>query len=79
MILVTREMNCLIYWRKNNVGARKYFYPITSEFEVYKNIYDSSNTPIAREISERVLTLPLYADLEIIIVDYICDIISQLN
>ena len=34
-----------------------------------------SETPVALEISRRVLTLPLYADLPLEEVDHICDII----
>lgn len=60
--------------KKNNIIARKYFYPLTSSFECYKDKY-ISNTPNASYIAERVLTLPLYADLELDDVDKICDII----
>lgn len=62
---------------ENNIFARKYFYPITSEFECYKGMFDIQETPIAERISESVLTLPLYADLEIDDVDRICDIILK--
>lgn len=60
---------------ENEVGARKYFYPLTNTFDCYKGIFDSSKTPVALEISLRVLTLPLYADLSLDDVDRICDII----
>ena len=59
---------------KHDIGVRKYFYPITSEFDCYKD-YDKGDTPIAKYISERVLTLPLYSDISIKQVDEICDII----
>ena len=38
-------------------------------------IFDSGETLVALHISERVLTLPLYADLELSEVDRIADII----
>ena len=38
-------------------------------------IHILSETPVALEISRRVLTLPLYADLPLEEVDHICDII----
>ena len=60
-----------------NIFARKYFYPIITEFDCYKDLFDSNNTPIAKQISERILTLPLYADLELSEVDRICDIIKD--
>lgn len=59
--------------KEKNIYARKYFYPLTSAFECYANHYDISNTPVAQYISENVLTLPLYADLPLEIVDTICD------
>lgn len=60
---------------KNGIGARKYFYPLTNTFECFHGKYDVKATPIALHISKRVLTLPLYADLELSDVDRICDII----
>lgn len=61
---------------KENIFARKYFYPLTSDFECYQE-YDSSSTPIAKHIADCVLTLPLYADLEHNTVDRICDLIIK--
>ena len=61
---------------KNGIGARKYFYPITTELDCYKGIYDPSETPEAQRISRRILTLPMYADLSLTDVDRICDIIT---
>ena len=60
---------------ENDIGARKYFYPLTNTFECFGGKYDPNETPIALEISKRVLTLPLYADLSIEDVDRICEII----
>ena len=50
---------------KNGINARKYFYPITSSFDCFHGKYDIHKTPTAVHISKRVLTLPLYADLEL--------------
>lgn len=58
-----------------DIYARKYFYPLTSEFSCYKGRFDPSQTPIAKQVSQRVLTLPLYPDLPLYMVDKICDII----
>lgn len=57
------------------VGARKYFYPITSKFDCYQGKFDAEQTPVALHVSLRVLTLPLYADLAMEDVDRICDIV----
>lgn len=58
------------------IFARKYFFPLITDFDCYRESYDSRATPIARDISSRVLTLPLYADLNLSDVDVICDVIS---
>lgn len=60
---------------EKEIFARKYFYPLTSEFECYKGKFQIQSTPIAEKISRQVLTLPLYADLTTDDVDMICDII----
>lgn len=59
----------------NGIGARKYFYPLTSVSSAFGGKYDPNRTPIAYDLSQRVLTLPLYADLSLDDVDRICDII----
>jgi len=58
-----------------NIFPRKYFYPLTSAAACYHGRFDSAETPVAKKASERVLTLPLYADLPLSDVDDICEII----
>ena len=62
---------------KNNIFTRKYFYPLTTDMECYNKQYDSSETPIAKYISNRVLTLPLFEELSLENVNRICDIILK--
>ena len=62
---------------EENIIARKYFYPLINDFDCYKEKYSSKDTPVAKYMADRVLTLPLYADLELEIVDKICDIILK--
>ncbi len=62
---------------EENIFARKYFYPITSEFECYKGKFYINPTPIAKEVSENILTLPLYADLKEEEIEKICNIILK--
>lgn len=64
--------------RENKIFARKYFYPLTNACQCYEKKFNVGWTPTARYISDRVLTLPIYADLQMEIVDRICDIIFQL-
>lgn len=59
------------------VFARKYFYPLTNTFHCFHGKYNAYKTPVALYISKRVLTLPMYADLDLSCVDNICDIILQ--
>lgn len=63
--------------KENNIFARKYFYPLTNSFECFEGKYDTGDTPVALEISKRILTLPLYADLQEEQVERICSIILQ--
>ncbi len=58
------------------IFARKYFYPITNEFSCYKGKYNGE-TPIAKKISENILTLPMYEGLSKDDVNKICDIILR--
>lgn len=62
--------------KEHDIIARKYFYPITNAFDCYKDKHDAkAETPVAYDISFKVVTLPLYADLSLDDVDKICDII----
>ena len=65
--------------KRNDVIARKYFYPLVNEMECYKDFptAGAEKTPIAKHITDRVLTLPMYADLSLEDVDRICDIILK--
>lgn len=58
-----------------NVYTRKYFYPLTSNYECYKGRFNFDETPVAKYIAERVLTLPIYGNLTLKDVDKICGII----
>jgi len=64
---------------QNGIGARKYFYPLTNTFDCYKDMFNADNTQVALDISLRVLTLPLYADLSMDDVDRICETILSLK
>lgn len=60
---------------ENNIFARKYFYPLTNTYDCYDGMFDVEETPVARYISKRVLTLPMYPTLENEDIDRICDLI----
>lgn len=62
---------------ENDIVARKYFYPLVNDFECYRDgrIVKLGNTPVAKYVADRVLTLPLYAGISEEEVNSICDII----
>lgn len=62
---------------EHGIGARKYFYPLASDYACYSGRFDSNETPVAKDIASRVLTLPMYADLPLEDVDRICEIVSK--
>lgn len=62
---------------ENGIGARKYFYPLTNTYQCYEGVFDLMDTPTALAISKKVLTLPIYADLSLEDVDFICSIVLK--
>ena len=44
----------------NSIFPRKYFYPITSDQNCFRNKYKMMNLQNARELSNHVLTIPIY-------------------
>ena len=63
--------------KEHDIIARKYFYPLTNDFECYVDTPQGGGerTPVARHIASCVLTPPLYAGLTEEEVDLICDVI----
>lgn len=60
-----------------NIFARKYYYPLLSNTAHYKNLNSAcpSNLPNANLLSQTVLCLPIYPDLDGKKIKQICDII----
>jgi dTDP-4-amino-4,6-dideoxygalactose transaminase len=63
--------------KENNIFARRYFYPLISNFEPYRELSSAApdNLPIATKIAGQVLCLPIYVDLNETDVLRICNII----
>lgn len=57
------------------IFARKYFYPLLNDCASYG--FRASETPIARDVAAKVLTLPLYPELALEDVDRICGILRE--
>lgn len=49
--------------KKHNVFARRYFYPLITDFEAYKQCEKRFNLDVASKISNDVLCLPIYPGL----------------
>ena len=65
--------------QKHGVTARKYFSPLTSAFSCYKDVPAINETPIAEDISSRVLCLPLYADMTDDNICTVCDVLLNIK
>ena len=52
--------------KQNNILGRRYFYPLISDFEPYKDLPSAGkeNLPVATKVAEQVLCLPMYVELE---------------
>lgn len=52
--------------RAQQIAARRYFYPLISEFPMYRGLPSSGehNLPVATALSRQVLCLPIFPDLE---------------
>lgn len=75
ILKITRDQ-LYVELQKYNIFTRKYFYPLTTDFECYKNRFNTLNLNNAKYISDRILTLPIYGGLELDIVDKICEVIK---
>ena len=60
-----------------NVHARKYFYPLCSDYPMYRQLpgSDAATLPVARRAVDEVLCLPLYGSLDLSAVEQICEIV----
>lgn len=67
--------------KDNNIYGRRYFYPLISEFPMYKklNSANTSNLGIAYQLAETVICLPIYPELDFTTITYICNIIKHIE
>ena len=65
---------------EHGIYSRKYFYPLITDHPMYSNLESASvdKLPVARFISDRILCLPIYPDLEPAEVLKICEIIANI-
>lgn len=64
--------------KKNGIYARRYFYPLVSQFPSYRHLpsAEPGRLPVAEDIARHILCLPMYADLQEEDLEQICAIIS---
>jgi dTDP-4-amino-4,6-dideoxygalactose transaminase len=62
-----------------NIYTRRYFHPLVCDFACYQSVAVKDPLMVARKVSERILTLPIYYDLALDDVQRICDIIIALG
>lgn len=65
--------------KKNKIFGRRYFYPLISKFDMYRNIFQAipNSLPVAKKIADEVICLPIYPDLGDEVIEYIVDIIKN--
>jgi len=66
------------YLKKQGINGRRYFYPLISQFPIYRGLTSSrpGNLPVAEKMTEKVICLPIYTDLELEDVKKISGIIN---
>ena len=71
------ELNDLLH--SNGIRSRRYFYPLISDFPMYRTLpsADRANLPVAADVTERVLCLPIYPDLPLETVERIADLVAR--
>jgi len=52
--------------KQNNIMSRRYFYPLISSFPMYRGLASATQSllPVANQIANEILCLPIYPDLE---------------
>ncbi len=67
--------------KAHNYYARRYFYPLISDFPMYRGLPSArrDNLPVATEISQRVLCLPIYPELDHQKVHDIVSVVAKVN
>jgi dTDP-4-amino-4,6-dideoxygalactose transaminase len=65
--------------RAQNIFPRRYFYPLISDFPMYRNLASAApaNLPVARKVAESVLCLPMSSNLADEDVDRVVDCIAR--
>lgn len=70
-----------LYFRMKERGVlgRRYFYPLISEFSTYRGLESATreNLPVAHEMADRVICLPMHHELEVKDIQRVIEIIKK--
>jgi len=68
-----------LHLREHGIHARRYFYPLISDFPMYRGLpsADPDRLPVARSASARILCLPIYPDLTDAQLERVCDLVKR--
>jgi dTDP-4-amino-4,6-dideoxygalactose transaminase len=66
-------------FRDSNIFVRRYFYPLISDFPMYRGLPSAShdNLPVARKVAQQVICLPIYPELAHDQVDRVVDLLER--
>jgi len=64
--------------KRHNIFGRRYFYPLISQFPSYRGLSSAkaSNLPVAENVAEQVICLPIYPTLDVEDINFIARIIK---
>lgn len=64
--------------KKHNIFGRRYFYPLISQFQTYRGLESAQpgKMPVAEKVTQDVICLPIYPNLNCNYVTEICSILS---
>lgn len=67
--------------KENGIHPRRYFYPLISEFPMYKTLPSahSENLPIAHKVARQIICLPIYPDLDMSYIQKTIQLICSFN
>lgn len=63
--------------KQKSIFSRKYFWPLTSDQNCFSGLYQYCDLDVARDLAKRVISLPLYEDLEFETIDRIISILRN--
>jgi len=65
--------------KREHIYSRRYFYPLISQFPMYKGLPSAlpGKLPVAEKVSQQVLCLPIYPDLNIEDITRISDVVRN--